>query len=348
MRSWATQLGLLRRYPDWTFVASQSCHWEWLREDHPALFEQAMQERRFVEVGGSYVEFDANMPSGESMVRQFLYWRMFFDHHRAGDRCQRGPGETDRRTRVFWLPDTFGYSAQLPQICRGFGLPYFLSQKLSWNLFNKFPHTTFTWEGIDGSTVLAHFPPADTYGAQGTVEELMKCEANHKSLLTSRRSLLLFGNGDGGGGPAVSHLERLTRLESCGASSTGLPRLTTAVTSVSDFFEAIETTDYQRASSLAALRCPPAATTTAKTIATTTATNTATTVAGGSSSAAAAAAEARRRRICEPRWVGELYLELHQGTLTAQVRLRPAWNAVFSCTQAHQPFSSFLCAQVRL
>jgi alpha-mannosidase len=307
MRSWATQLGLLKIYPHWSFVASQSCHWEWLREDHPTLFEQALRERRFVEVGGSYVEFDANMPSGESMVRQFLYWRLFFDHHRGHTHTHRAAsGEPDCRTRVFWLPDTFGYSAHLPQICRGFGLPYFLSQKLSWNLFNKFPLTTFTWEGIDGSTVLAHFPPADSYGAQGTVEELLKCEANHKSLTTSRRSLLLFGHGDGGGGPAVSHLERLARLESCAAATTGLPRLTTAAARVSDFFEAVETTDYQRVSSLATLRPPTPASTSGT----------------SGTSSTADAAEARRRRVCEPRWVGELYLDLHQGTLTSQAKIK--------------------------
>ena len=181
-RSWSTQLQLLRRYPNWKFVASQSVHWEWLKEDHPKLFNEIItatnsvrspviastitfQETngdllkceditngnhvdyfnenlecystssRFIPVGGSYVEFDGNIPSGESMIRQFLYGKAFFHKHvLSGGNHSRNKMED---IRVFWLPDTFGYSGQLPQICRNFGIPYFLSQKLSWNLFNK-------------------------------------------------------------------------------------------------------------------------------------------------------------------------------------------------------------------
>jgi len=87
--------------------------------------------------------------------------------------------------RVFWLPDTFGYSGQLPQILKGFDIPYFLSQKLSWNLCNTFPHTSFFWEGIDGSVVLAHFPSADTYNSSASVSDVLKCVTNHKSKVIS-------------------------------------------------------------------------------------------------------------------------------------------------------------------
>jgi alpha-mannosidase len=62
---------------------------------------------------------------GESMIRQFLYGMHFFQE------------EFGFKPKVFWLPDTFGYSAQLPQIMQGVGIKYFLSQKLSWNLINK-------------------------------------------------------------------------------------------------------------------------------------------------------------------------------------------------------------------
>ncbi|KAG8144902.1 hypothetical protein E2320_013302 [Naja naja] len=80
----------------------------------------------------------------------------------------------------FWLPDTFGYSAQLPQIMRGCGIRRFLTQKLSWNLVNTFPHNTFFWEGMDGSQVLVHFPPADSYGLSGHVDEMLRTVKNNK------------------------------------------------------------------------------------------------------------------------------------------------------------------------
>lgn len=127
IRSWSTQLKLMDHH-DYLFVASQTIHFEWLQKENAELYnrvKEAVTEKKFVPVGGSYVEFDANIPSGESMIRQLLYGMNFLS------------SEFNYRPKVFWLPDTFGYSAQLPQILQGFGIPYFLSQKLSWNLFNK-------------------------------------------------------------------------------------------------------------------------------------------------------------------------------------------------------------------
>lgn len=75
-------------------------------------------------------------------------------------------------SKVFWLPDTFGYSAQLPQILKSAGMKYFFTQKLSWNNINKFPHTSFYWKGLDGTSVLTHFSPADTYTAQASARDV--------------------------------------------------------------------------------------------------------------------------------------------------------------------------------
>jgi alpha-mannosidase len=127
-RSWVTQLHLFESYPEYRFVASQTVQYEWLLEDHPQLFDRvkkAVQDGNFIPIGGTYVEFDANLPSGESMIRQFLYGMEFLKFH------------FEIIPKTFWLPDTFGYSSQLPQIMKGFGIDFFLSQKLSWNLINS-------------------------------------------------------------------------------------------------------------------------------------------------------------------------------------------------------------------
>ncbi|ETE66639.1 Alpha-mannosidase 2C1, partial [Ophiophagus hannah] len=121
----------------------------------------------------------------------------------------------------FWLPDTFGYSAQLPQIMRGCGIRRFLTQKLSWNLVNTFPHNTFFWEGMDGSQVLVHFPPADSYGLSGHVDEMLRTVKNNKDKGRVNHSVALFGFGDGGGGPTQKMLDRLQRMK----DTDGLPRL---------------------------------------------------------------------------------------------------------------------------
>jgi hypothetical protein len=129
-RTFATQLRLLEQYPDAVFVQSQAQLYDWVKQRHPTLWPEIcarVKEGRFVPVGATWVEMDCNIPSGESLVRQFLEGQGFFEEN-FGMRCKE-----------FWLPDTFGYSAQLPQIMRGCGVEYFLTQKLSWNLFNKFP-----------------------------------------------------------------------------------------------------------------------------------------------------------------------------------------------------------------
>jgi alpha-mannosidase len=178
--------------------------------------------------GGTWIEPDCNLPSGESLVRQFLYGQRFFER------------EFGRRARVFWNPDVFGYNGQLPQIMRGAGIGRFLTQKLSWNRFNAPPHHTFTWQGIDGSEVLAHFPPADTYNATAEVEELRRSARHYKDHDRSGRSLLVFGYGDGGGGPTPEMLETLRRVRDL----QGVPR--TTMVSSDEFFEALETVEAGR------------------------------------------------------------------------------------------------------
>ncbi|MDX6503438.1 MAG: alpha-mannosidase, partial [Gaiellaceae bacterium] len=139
-----------------------------------------------------------------------------------------------RRCREFWSPDAFGYAGQLPQIMRETGITRFLTQKLSWNRFNKPEHHTFVWQGDDGSEVLGHFPPADTYNSDANVPELLRASREYKDHDHSRTSLLVFGFGDGGGGPTRDMLETLRRA----ADLQGLPRVR-QVTSA-EFFDALE------------------------------------------------------------------------------------------------------------
>ncbi|HEY6032283.1 MAG TPA: glycoside hydrolase family 38 C-terminal domain-containing protein, partial [Gaiellaceae bacterium] len=139
-----------------------------------------------------------------------------------------------RRCREFWSPDAFGYAGQLPQIMRAAGLTRFLTQKLSWNRFNRPDHHTFTWQGDDGSEVLGHFPPADNYNSDARVPELLKAARQYLDHDHSRTSLLVFGHGDGGGGPTKDMLETLRRARDL----QGLPR--TRQTTSEEFFDALE------------------------------------------------------------------------------------------------------------
>eukprot|EP00731_Ephydatia_muelleri_P024288 Em0016g559a len=211
-RSWSTTLRLMEKYPEYKFACSQAQQFEWVKLKYPSIYEEIKAKvatGQFIPVGGTWVEMDGNIPSGESFVRQFLVGQRFFKEE-FGAYCKE-----------FWLPDTFGYSAQLPQIMNGAGIKYFLTQKLSWNLTNTFPHNTFFWEGIDGTRILTHFPPANTYSSNAGVEDVVKTVKQFLDKGRSRQSILLFGHGDGGGGPTEGMLELVKRM----ANVDGLPKV---------------------------------------------------------------------------------------------------------------------------
>lgn len=198
----ATQLHLMERYPEYVFVHSQASQYEWLEKEHPKLLDrvkQAVKRGQWEPVGSMWVEADCNLTGAESLVRQFLYGKRYFRKHFGFD------------TDDMWLPDVFGYSAALPQILDQFGIKYFLTQKLSWNQFNKIPHHTFWWQGIDGSRVWTHFPPADTYCASAEPKEILESVKKYRDHARSDQSLYVFGYGDGGGGPTEKHIEFLRR-----------------------------------------------------------------------------------------------------------------------------------------
>ncbi|KAJ2468107.1 Glycoside hydrolase, 38 vacuolar alpha mannosidase [Coemansia sp. RSA 2322] len=226
-RSWSTQLQLMESYPEYRFAASQAQQFEWLKENYSSLFAKIQDKAKtgqFIPIGSTWVEMDCNLPSGESLARQFLLGQQFYKEHF---------GEI---SDVFWLPDTFGYSSQLPQIVRLSGAKYFFTQKLSWNNIYKFPNTTFRWIGLDGSHVLTHMAPSETYGAQCRPGELIDSVKKHKDIAYTNESLYLFGNGDGGGGPLRAMLERLRRMENVD----GLPRVKQA--HPREFYEHVERT----------------------------------------------------------------------------------------------------------
>ena len=229
-RSWSNQCDLMDRYPEHRFTVSQAQQYKWLKENYPYVYDRVkekVKEGRFQPIGGSWVEHDTNMPSGESLTRQFLYGQRFFESH-FGERC-----------RTFWLPDTFGYSSQLPQLCRLAGMTRFFTQKLSWNNINNFPHTTFNWVALDGSQVICHMAPSETYTADAHFGDVNRSVTQHKSMDQDNTSLLVFGKGDGGGGPTRDMLEKLRRCRGLSDTIGRLPRVQMGK-SVDDFFDQLE------------------------------------------------------------------------------------------------------------
>ena len=203
-RTFANAIYLLKRYPKFHFVVPQPQQLVWMKELDPKLYEEIKQfakEGRIEPVGGGWVENDTNVPCGESLVRQELYgqkfWKEEFGHY----------------VKLRWLPDTFGYSAGMPQILKQSGQDYFMTIKISWSDRTLFPFHTFHWEGIDGSSVLVHMPPEGTYNSYAGPRAALAGKARLRDIDQKDDFLMVYGIGDGGGGPSVKMQERLNRME---------------------------------------------------------------------------------------------------------------------------------------
>ncbi|MGW2366993.1 alpha-mannosidase [Streptomyces sp. NPDC001667] len=202
-RTTSNMTALLEDEPDFVYAMSQAQQFAWIKEHRPEVYarvKKAVAEGRFVPVGGMWVESDTNMPGSEALARQFVHGKRFFLE------------EFGIETEEVWLPDTFGYSAALPQLVKLAGAKWFLTQKISWSRTNKFPHHTFWWEGLDGTRVFTHFPPIDTYNAQLSGKEVAHAVRNFQEKGGATRSLAPTGWGDGGGGTTREMLARAKRL----------------------------------------------------------------------------------------------------------------------------------------
>ncbi|NHN34218.1 alpha-mannosidase [Paenibacillus agricola] len=241
VRSFSTVLRLMEQFPEYIFLQTQPQLYEYIEQDYPEVFakiKERVQEGRWEAGGAMWLESDCNIPSGESLVRQLLYGMRYFENT-FGVKCE-----------YLWLPDVFGYSWALPQILQKSGLRHFMTTKISWNVYNRFPHDTFYWRGIDGTEVLTHYittPETDvpestftryyTYNGQVLPSTLSGIWNNYRDKEINDSELLLsYGYGDGGGGPTRTMLEMRRRLE----NMPGMPR---AITGRADeFFTKLEQT----------------------------------------------------------------------------------------------------------
>ncbi|MFJ1805853.1 MULTISPECIES: alpha-mannosidase [unclassified Streptomyces] len=202
-RTFSNVTSLAEEYDDFIFACSQAQQYEWVRDNYPqvwARIQESVKNGQWAPVGGMWVESDGNLPGGEAIARQLVHGKRFFIEHFGIE------------TKGVWLPDSFGYNAAYPQLAKLAGNEWFLTQKISWNQTNKFPHHTFWWEGIDGTRIFTHFPPVDTYNARFSGEEMDRAVRNYSEKGGGTRSLAPFGWGDGGGGPTREIMERARRL----------------------------------------------------------------------------------------------------------------------------------------
>lgn len=242
-RSFSTVLRLMEQYPEYVFLQTQPQLYEYMKEEFPELYariKERVREGRWEADGAMWVEADCNLTSGESLVRQILLGSNFIRE------------EFGREVEYLWLPDVFGYSWALPQILKKAGIDTFMTTKISWNQYNRMPHDTFWWRGIDGSEVLTHFittpepwnePGSWFYTYNGkllpmTVKGVWDAYSEKQ---TNRNLLISYGYGDGGGGVNRDMLENRRRLDRI----PGLPAVkpSTAASYFRRLHETVEHTD---------------------------------------------------------------------------------------------------------
>ncbi len=135
-----------KKFPGtYCFALSEPILLEWIREDYPDLFkeiQEAVKAGGIELVGGSYVEPDVMMPSGEAMVRTRLYGQRYYRDYFG------------QLADVEWFLDSFGYNYGVPQILVKSGAKYFWTSKITWNRQTVFPFVDFWWQGVDGTQIL--------------------------------------------------------------------------------------------------------------------------------------------------------------------------------------------------
>jgi len=235
-RSFSTVLRLMELYPEYIFLQTQPQLYDYMKSDYPDIYEEIgmrIKEGRWETGGGMWLEADCNLTSGESLVRQILFGTRFFARE-FGQECT-----------YLWLPDVFGYSWALPQILRKSGIHTFMTTKISWNQYNRMPHDTFVWRGMDGSEVLAHFittPTPDnsgghyTYNGQLMASTVAGSWTAYQDKRINRDLLVSYGFGDGGGGVTRDMLEMRRRLD----RMPGLPNVVTG--RADEYFERLQQT----------------------------------------------------------------------------------------------------------
>jgi len=209
-RTFSNVLRLMEEDPEFTFSHSQPQLYAMVAEDYPAIFEQIkarVAEGRWEVMGGMWVEPDLNVPGSEALIRQMTLGRGYFKDTFG-----------DVETPVLWLPDTFGFPAQIPQLMKLAGLKWFVTNKLNWNQINQVPSSTHHWDGLDGTRVLAHvlttprdvqyLPFPTNYKSDLSAPEVLGTWTRSTAPDTVRDLPICYGYGDGGGGPTETLLAK--------------------------------------------------------------------------------------------------------------------------------------------
>ncbi len=211
-RSFATVLNIMDEFPEFIFMYNQAVLFDFLKQDYPEIWARLKDKvtcGQFEIEGAMWVEPDVNIASGEALVRQIMRGRQFHME------------EFGVTPKCVWLPDTFGYSAALPQIMVASGIEVFITSKLSWNDTERHPYDSFFWRGIDGTRIKAQLITTQSfetedhrtiYNSDFSVSDILGTWKRYEPKALNDNVLMCYGHGDGGGGPTRDMVQRGLRL----------------------------------------------------------------------------------------------------------------------------------------
>jgi alpha-mannosidase len=168
----SSALKILKKYPEFTFVIDQFLSLKPFLEKYPQRKEEIkkyIEEGKIELVGCTLSAPDENIPTGESLVRQYLYGkRAIYENFQIKPFCA-------------WSIDEFGHSHQMPQIIKKSGLKYCAFARGVTPWWSKFP-LDFWWCAPDGSKILTHWFAAHYSGMMALSSEKINISLFEKEL----------------------------------------------------------------------------------------------------------------------------------------------------------------------
>jgi len=188
-------LDFMKAYPEFTFSQSQASTYLAMEQGYPEIFAEIgrrVKEGRWEVTGGTWVEGDMNMASGEAIARQILYAKRYF-------RDKFGV-----EVRIAWEPDTFGHAWTVPQILKKAGVSYYYFCRCGKGI------PIFWWEAPDGSRVLAY----NWDGYSGDVNpSIGNLPLQFHRDFGVTHAMQVYGVGDHGGGPTRGEIDAALELQ---------------------------------------------------------------------------------------------------------------------------------------
>ena len=191
-------LNIMDQYPDFRFSQSQAAVYKIVEEYDPELMERIkarIAEGRWEVTASSWVENDKNLPGTQAMLRHIQCTREYLEN-------TWGVQDFD----IDFSPDTFGHSANIPEIDSFGGVRYFYHCR---GLGEE--HVLYRYKGLSGREILAYREPNWYNGAvtphmgAGLVDISKRCAG-------LKTGLVVYGVGDHGGGPTRRDVERALEM----------------------------------------------------------------------------------------------------------------------------------------